>query len=115
MNRSDLEILKEGKFDEISEEADEILKTVEITRKEMRETFLGEISHKERAKIIEKSKKISKRFAQDDSEEAHEETLAPREEIVKFLRERSMSQSFINTFLKLGYTEEFRRSNKFTY
>lgn len=110
-----MEKLKEGGFDETSEETDEILKNVGITTKETRETFLGEISHKGRAKIIEKSKKISKGLAQDDSEEAHEETLAPREEIVKFLRERSMSQSFVNTFLKLGYTEEFRRSNKFTY
>lgn len=115
MNRSDLEKSKGGKFDEISEEADEILKNVEITTKETKETFLGEISHKERANIIEKSKKISKRLARGDSEEAQEETLAVREEIVKFLRERSMSQSFVNTFLKLGYTEEFRRSNKFTH
>lgn len=108
--------MKEGKFDEIrGEEADEVLKNVEITTKETKEAFLGEISHNERAKIIEKSKRISKRLAQDDSEEAQEETLDAREEIVRFLRERSMSQSFINTFLKLGYTEEFRRSNKFTY
>lgn len=112
MNRSDLEKSIGGKFDETSEQTDEILKNVAITTKETKEAFLGEIGRKERAKIIEKSKKISKRLAQDDSQE---ETLAPREEIAKFLRERSMSQSFVNTFLKLGYTEEFRRSNKFTY
>ncbi|XP_076758411.1 uncharacterized protein LOC143427802 [Xylocopa sonorina] len=35
--------------------------------------------------------------------------LAPREEIEKFLRERSLSQSFISTFVKVGYTEECRR------
>lgn len=84
MNRSNLE--KEREL--------EILDSLEITETE--EDFPKGAKRRKEGRI-EKLKETS------------EKASFPRKEIEKFLRERSMSRSFVNVFLKIGFTEEFQR------
>ncbi|KAK1129889.1 hypothetical protein K0M31_019592 [Melipona bicolor] len=86
-NHSDLEKLKERELDETGEGTNEILDNLGITERE------EDFSKEKRVEKIEKLKEAS----------------SPRKEIKKFLRERSMSRSFVSVFLKTGFTEEFQR------
>ncbi|KZC11813.1 hypothetical protein WN55_03651 [Dufourea novaeangliae] len=54
---------------------------------------------------VEKPKELWTQEGKGDSVAA----LRPREEIVKFLRDRSISESLIVTLLKVGFTDEFSR------
>lgn len=102
MSDADLEKLKERKYDEIDEETKEILRKLEIGEKEIEKMLEGnEMDHH-----CYKSKEEEFTHC---GQETPEEKIIPREEIKKFLQDRSMSRSFINTFLKIGFNEEFQR------
>lgn len=111
VSQSDLDKLEEGKFEEISEKAQGILKNLEITKEEIERALIEHGEHKP-VKSQEDTKKLDEvkpKDAAEETEKALEETLKPREKIEKFLREKSMSQSFINVFIKIGFTVEFHR------
>lgn len=102
MSDTDLEKLKERKYDEVDEETKKVLKNLGIGENEI-EKILGK--QKENEMDIDKPKEEFTHCGQ----ETPEEKIIPREEIKKFLLDRSMSRSFINTFLKIGFNEEFHR------
>lgn len=100
MSDIDLEKLKERKYDEVDEQTKEVLKNLGIGENEI-EKMLG----KQEENDIDKPKEEFTHCGQ----ETPEEKIIPREEIKKFLQDRSMSRSFINIFLKIGFNEEFHR------
>lgn len=106
MSDTDLEKLKERKYDEINEETKKVLTNVGIGEKEIEEMLSIQEENKmdHQCHII----KSQEEFTQC-GQETPEEKIIPREEIKKFLQDRSMSRSFINTFLKIGFNEEFQR------
>ncbi|XP_017760541.1 PREDICTED: uncharacterized protein LOC108551052 [Eufriesea mexicana] len=115
VSQSDLDKLEERKPEEISEEARGILKNLEITKEEIERALIEDKKHKP-----EEYKEETLKFDEEPENAAEktdksEEISNPREEIEKFLREKSMSQSFINTFLKIGFTDEFHREAPFLY
>ncbi|CAK9834191.1 hypothetical protein ANTRET_LOCUS10754 [Anthophora retusa] len=110
LNESDLEKLKEKKFDEISEQGYEILKSLSIPKEDI-ENALIKLEQDAKQLISKEHKKPVEPEEQSKKLDHHEveETSSPSKEIETFLRERSLSRSFITTFLKVGYTEEIHR------
>lgn len=105
MSDSDLEKLKERKYDEINEETKEVFAKIGIGEKEIEE-MLRVQEEMDHHCYTDKSKEEEFTHC---GQETPEEKIIPREEIKKFLQDRSMSRSFINTFLKIGFNEEFQR------
>ncbi|XP_061940444.1 uncharacterized protein LOC133667255 [Apis cerana] len=106
LSDSDLEKLKERKYDEINEETKEVFAKIGIGEKEIEE-MLRVQEEMDHHCYTDKSKEEEFTHC---GQETPEEKIIPREEIKKFLQDRSMSRSFINTFLKIGFNEEFQRS-----
>lgn len=108
LKQLDIDKLREQRWNDISEEAKELLQNLEITEEAIKEVFL--VKHKEEIKdtMPEKREKKSKKICNKMKKESSV-TLVPREEMEKFLRERSLSESLIRTLLKVGFTDEFAR------
>lgn len=100
-----MEKLKERKYDEINEETKEVFAKIGIGEKEIEE-MLRVQEEMDHHCYTDKSKEEEFTHC---GQEIPEEKIIPREEIKKFLQDRSMSRSFINTFLKIGFNEEFQR------